>query len=86
MDLSFPNINPVIFSFSIGKIEFALRWYALSYIAGILVDTSLAGEEDGPSDGDWHRGWTDPSSEEGIVPELDELPHPPPKAKIRSPP
>ena len=41
MDLSFPNINPVIFSFSIGKIEFALRWYALSYIAGILVAWKL---------------------------------------------
>ena len=36
MNLTYPEIDPVIFSFSVGNFEFALRWYALSYIAGIL--------------------------------------------------
>ena len=36
MNLTYHNIDPVIFSFSIGDFEFALRWYALSYIAGLL--------------------------------------------------
>ncbi len=32
--LPFPNITPEIFSFEFFGIEFALRWYALSYIVG----------------------------------------------------
>ena len=35
--LQFPNISPELFSFSLFGMEFALRWYALSYIAGILL-------------------------------------------------
>ncbi len=35
--IPFPNISPELFSFSIGGFEFALRWYALGYIAGILI-------------------------------------------------
>ena len=35
--VQFPNISPEIFSFSIGEFEFALRWYALSYIAGFII-------------------------------------------------
>lgn len=35
--LPFPNISPEIFAFSIGTFEFALRWYALGYIVGILI-------------------------------------------------
>ena len=41
MNLIYPEIDPVIFSFSIGNFEFALRWYALSYIAGILIAWKL---------------------------------------------
>ena len=41
MSFSYPEIDPIIFSFSVGNIEFALRWYALSYIAGILVAWKL---------------------------------------------
>ena len=41
MSLVYPEINPVIFSFSIWQFEFSLRWYALSYIAGILVAWKL---------------------------------------------
>lgn len=37
MTLSFPDIDPIIFSFSVGNFEFALRWYALAYIVGLLV-------------------------------------------------
>lgn len=40
--LPFPDISPEIFSISIGGFEFALRWYALSYIAGILIGWRLA--------------------------------------------
>ena len=41
MSLTYPEIDPVIFSFAIGNFEFSLRWYALSYIAGILVAWKL---------------------------------------------
>ena len=35
--IEFPNISPEIFSISLGGFDFALRWYALSYIVGILL-------------------------------------------------
>jgi len=35
--IPFPNIGPEIFSIDIGPIAFALRWYALAYIAGLLI-------------------------------------------------
>ena len=35
--LPFPEISPELFSFSIGDFTFALRWYALAYIVGILL-------------------------------------------------
>ena len=35
--LQFPDISPELFSFSLFGTEFALRWYALSYIVGILL-------------------------------------------------
>ncbi|MBD3677218.1 MAG: prolipoprotein diacylglyceryl transferase [Rhodobacteraceae bacterium] len=35
--LPFPEISPDLFSFEIGGFAFALRWYALAYIAGILI-------------------------------------------------
>ncbi len=35
--LPFPNISPEIFSISLFGMEFALRWYALAYIVGILI-------------------------------------------------
>ena len=38
----FPDISPNIFSITILGIEFALRWYAMAYIAGILIGWRLA--------------------------------------------
>lgn len=35
--LPFPDISPELFSISIGGFTFALRWYALAYIAGLLI-------------------------------------------------
>jgi len=35
--LSFPELSPEIFSITIFDFTFALRWYALAYIAGILI-------------------------------------------------
>lgn len=40
--LPFPNVSPELFSISIFGMEFALRWYALAYIAGILIGWRLA--------------------------------------------
>lgn len=40
--IPFPNIGPEIFSISIGDFEFALRWYAMAYIAGILIGWRMA--------------------------------------------
>jgi phosphatidylglycerol:prolipoprotein diacylglycerol transferase len=39
--IHFPNLSPEIFSVSFFGITFALRWYALAYIAGILVGWRL---------------------------------------------
>jgi phosphatidylglycerol:prolipoprotein diacylglycerol transferase len=35
--LTFPAIDPALFSIDIFGIELAIRWYALSYIAGLLL-------------------------------------------------
>jgi phosphatidylglycerol:prolipoprotein diacylglycerol transferase len=35
--LPYPDIDPAIFSFTIGGFEFSLRWYALAYIAGLIL-------------------------------------------------
>ncbi|MFP7671948.1 prolipoprotein diacylglyceryl transferase [Marivita sp. S0852] len=40
--IPFPNISPELFSISIFGMEFALRWYALAYIAGILIGWRIA--------------------------------------------
>ncbi|WP_171176129.1 prolipoprotein diacylglyceryl transferase [Ruegeria sp. HKCCD8929] len=40
--LQFPDLSPELFSISIFGMEFALRWYALAYIAGILIAWRLA--------------------------------------------
>ena len=37
MTLSFPNINPIIFSFDFFGFELSLRYYSLSYIVGIII-------------------------------------------------
>ena len=35
--IKFPNISPEIVSFTIAGTEFAIRWYAVSYLAGFFV-------------------------------------------------
>ncbi len=35
--IPFPNISPDLFSISVGGMTFALRWYALAYIAGLVI-------------------------------------------------
>lgn len=35
--LAFPDIDPVLFSVRLFGIELAIRWYALAYIAGLLL-------------------------------------------------
>ncbi len=35
--IPFPDISPDLFSITVAGITFALRWYALAYIAGILI-------------------------------------------------
>ncbi|ANP38218.1 diacylglyceryl transferase [Phaeobacter gallaeciensis] len=40
--IQFPDLSPEIFSITIGSFEFALRWYALAYIVGILIAWRLA--------------------------------------------
>ncbi len=35
--LRFPDLSPDLFSISLFGVEFALRWYALAYIAGIVI-------------------------------------------------
>ena len=50
--IQFPDLSPEIFSVTIGSFEFALRWYALAYIAGFLGGWLLARRMAG-SDGIW---------------------------------
>ena len=38
----FPDISPNIFSITVFGLEFALRWYAMAYILGILIGWRLA--------------------------------------------
>ncbi|GHG98970.1 prolipoprotein diacylglyceryl transferase [Pseudodonghicola xiamenensis] len=40
--IPFPHLSPEVFSISLFGMEFALRWYALAYIAGILIAWRLA--------------------------------------------
>lgn len=40
--IPFPDLSPEIFSVSLFGFTFALRWYALAYIAGILIAWGLA--------------------------------------------
>lgn len=39
--IPFPDLSPEIFSVTIGDMTFALRWYALAYIAGLLLGWQL---------------------------------------------
>lgn len=40
--IPFPPLSPEVFSITLFGMEFALRWYALAYIAGILIGWRLA--------------------------------------------
>ncbi|PYE84054.1 prolipoprotein diacylglyceryl transferase [Pseudoroseicyclus aestuarii] len=39
--IPYPNISPEVFSVTLFGTEFALRWYALAYIVGILIGWQL---------------------------------------------
>jgi len=39
--LPFPEIDPALFTIELGGISFALRWYALAYIAGLVLGWRL---------------------------------------------
>jgi phosphatidylglycerol:prolipoprotein diacylglycerol transferase len=39
--IPFPDIDPALFTLAIGGYEFSLRWYALAYIAGLLLGWRL---------------------------------------------
>ena len=39
--IPFPDLSPEIFAIEIGPLSFALRWYALAYIAGLLIALGL---------------------------------------------
>ncbi|MEX0284477.1 MAG: prolipoprotein diacylglyceryl transferase, partial [Paracoccaceae bacterium] len=40
--LPFPEISPELFSIDLFGFSFALRWYALAYIAGIVIAWRMA--------------------------------------------
>lgn len=39
--IAFPNVSPEIFSIPLGPVTLTLRWYALAYIAGLLLGWKL---------------------------------------------
>ncbi|MDF0597830.1 prolipoprotein diacylglyceryl transferase [Psychromarinibacter halotolerans] len=40
--IPFPSVSPEIFSIDIGSFTFALRWYAMAYIVGIIIGWRMA--------------------------------------------
>lgn len=40
--IPFPDISPEIFTIQLGGFSFSLRWYALAYIAGLLIGWRIA--------------------------------------------
>ena len=41
--IDFPNLSPEIFAIDLGSFRFALRWYAMGYIVGILIGWWIIG-------------------------------------------
>lgn len=41
MSIPFPEISPEIFAIDLFGFHLALRWYALAYIAGLLIGWQL---------------------------------------------
>lgn len=39
--LQFPDIDPALFTISLGSFQFSLRWYALAYIFGLILGWRL---------------------------------------------
>jgi len=39
--IPFPQIDPALFTLTVGGMEFSLRWYALAYIAGLVLGWRL---------------------------------------------
>ena len=39
--IPFPDIDPALFTLDLGGFQFSLRWYALAYIAGLLIGWRL---------------------------------------------
>ncbi len=39
--IPFPDIDPALFTLSFGSFRFSLRWYALAYIAGLVIGWRL---------------------------------------------
>ncbi|MEY4872754.1 MAG: hypothetical protein RLZZ563_2084, partial [Pseudomonadota bacterium] len=39
--IPFPDISPEIFSIDLGGMTFAIRWYALAYIVGLVAGWKL---------------------------------------------
>ncbi|MCH8953038.1 MAG: prolipoprotein diacylglyceryl transferase, partial [Proteobacteria bacterium] len=39
--IPYPEIDPALFTLALGGYEFALRWYALAYIAGLMLGWRL---------------------------------------------
>ena len=37
LQIPFPDLSPEIFTIELGDFAFALRWYALAYIVGIVI-------------------------------------------------
>ena len=39
--IPFPDISPEIFTISLGGFSLSLRWYALAYLAGLIIGWRL---------------------------------------------
>ena len=54
--IDFPDISPEIFAIDLGGFHFALRWYAMGYIVGILIGWWIIAPRHRPPQRCWRDG------------------------------
>ena len=60
--IPFPDISPEIFTIRLGEFAFSLRWYALAYLAGLLIGwRAIIAMMRRPAASSCRRAWNTPT-------------------------